>query len=180
MPIRECLDTAAYVHARRESQTWRTSPRSARPTRPAPRWLAHPHASVGPDRHFLPGEFLFLAVEAEGQDVAGAERELLLPGGALPGREDGFLRAFQRLYRQPFGVGASWRRDLARTLTGFEDQGLTPQDSIRESLDQLGVAGEEEELAQTSSTSVGRVLTMAAVMLVIAAIVVWWFWIRAA
>jgi serine/threonine protein kinase len=45
-------------------------------------------------------------------------------------------------------------------------------------LDQLGVAGEEEELAQTSSTSVGRVLAMAAVMLVIAAILAWWFFGR--
>ena len=46
-------------------------------------------------------------------------------------------------------------------------------------LDQLGVAGEEEELAQTSSTSVGRVLVMSAVMLVVV-VLVWWFWFRAA
>ena len=44
-------------------------------------------------------------------------------------------------------------------------------------LDQLGVAGEEEELAQTSSTSVGRVVLMAAVILVVAA-VAWWMWGR--
>jgi hypothetical protein len=42
-------------------------------------------------------------------------------------------------------------------------------------LDQLGVAGEEEELAQTSSTSVGRVVVMTAVMLVVA-ILAWWIW----
>jgi eukaryotic-like serine/threonine-protein kinase len=41
-------------------------------------------------------------------------------------------------------------------------------------LDQLGVAGEEEELAQTSSTSVGRVVAMAAGMLVLA-LLAWWF-----
>jgi hypothetical protein len=35
-------------------------------------------------------------------------------------------------------------------------------------LDQLGVAGEEEELAQASSTSVGRVVLVAAVILVVA------------
>ena len=46
-------------------------------------------------------------------------------------------------------------------------------------LDQLGVAGEEEELAQTSSTSIGRVLVMSAVMLVVV-VLVWWFWFRAA
>ena len=41
-------------------------------------------------------------------------------------------------------------------------------------LDQLGVAGEEEELAQSSSTSVGRVVVMAAIMLVVA-VLAWWF-----
>jgi len=46
-------------------------------------------------------------------------------------------------------------------------------------LDQLGVAGEEEELAQTSSTSVGRVIAMAGGMLV-AALLAWWFFFRAA
>jgi serine/threonine protein kinase len=40
-------------------------------------------------------------------------------------------------------------------------------------LNQLGVAGEEEELAQTSSTSMGRVLAMVGVMLLVA-IVAWW------
>lgn len=44
-------------------------------------------------------------------------------------------------------------------------------------LDQLGVAGEEEELAQSSSTSVGRVVVMAAIMLVVA-VLAWWFWLR--
>jgi eukaryotic-like serine/threonine-protein kinase len=41
-------------------------------------------------------------------------------------------------------------------------------------LDQLGVAGEEEELALASSTSVGRVVVMAAIMLVVA-VLAWWF-----
>jgi serine/threonine-protein kinase len=40
-------------------------------------------------------------------------------------------------------------------------------------LDQLGVAGEEEELAATSSTSVGRVLAMAGALLV-AGVILWW------
>jgi serine/threonine-protein kinase len=44
-------------------------------------------------------------------------------------------------------------------------------------LDQLGVAGEEEELAQASSTSVGRVLAMAGAMLLIA-MLAWWLWAR--
>jgi len=45
-------------------------------------------------------------------------------------------------------------------------------------LDALGVAGEEEELAQTSSTSVGRVLVMAGAMLLVVAVLAWWFWGR--
>ena len=40
-------------------------------------------------------------------------------------------------------------------------------------LDQLGVAGEEEDLARTSSTSVGRVVAMAAAVLVVA-LLAWW------
>jgi eukaryotic-like serine/threonine-protein kinase len=44
-------------------------------------------------------------------------------------------------------------------------------------LDQLGVAGEEEDLAETSSTSAGRVVAMAAAMLV-AALLAWWFFLR--
>ena len=43
-------------------------------------------------------------------------------------------------------------------------------------LDALGVAGEEEELAQTQSTSVGRVAAMAGGMLLVAAAIAWWFW----
>jgi serine/threonine protein kinase len=45
-------------------------------------------------------------------------------------------------------------------------------------LDALGVAGEEEDLAQTSSTSIGRVLAMVGVMLLVVAAVAWWLWGR--
>lgn len=41
-------------------------------------------------------------------------------------------------------------------------------------LDALGVAGEEEELAQTQSTSMGRVTIMAGGMLILAAALAWW------
>jgi serine/threonine-protein kinase len=41
-------------------------------------------------------------------------------------------------------------------------------------LDALGVAGEEEELAQTQSTSFGRVGVMTGVMLIAAAVLAWW------
>jgi len=43
-------------------------------------------------------------------------------------------------------------------------------------LNALGMAGEEEDLVQTRSTSVGRVVAMAAVMLLIAVALAWWFW----
>jgi eukaryotic-like serine/threonine-protein kinase len=42
-------------------------------------------------------------------------------------------------------------------------------------LDALDVAGEEEELVQTRSTSVGRVAAMAGVMILIVAAIAWWF-----
>jgi hypothetical protein len=41
-------------------------------------------------------------------------------------------------------------------------------------LDALGVAGEEEELAQTQSTSFSRVAVMTGAMLVVAAVIAWW------
>ena len=42
-------------------------------------------------------------------------------------------------------------------------------------LDALDVAGEEEELVQRQSTSVGRVAAMAAMMILIVAALAWWF-----
>jgi len=45
-------------------------------------------------------------------------------------------------------------------------------------LDALGVAGEEEQLVQTQSTSVGRVAIMAIAMLVVVAAIAWW-WLAA-
>lgn len=42
-------------------------------------------------------------------------------------------------------------------------------------LDALDVAGEEEELAQTQSTSVGRVAAMTAMMIFIVVAIAWWF-----
>ena len=42
-------------------------------------------------------------------------------------------------------------------------------------LDALDVAGEEEELAQTQSTSIGRVAAMTAMMILIVVAIAWWF-----
>ena len=41
-------------------------------------------------------------------------------------------------------------------------------------LDALGVAGEEEELVQTQSTSMGRVALMAGGILILVAAIAWW------
>jgi serine/threonine-protein kinase len=45
-------------------------------------------------------------------------------------------------------------------------------------LDTLGVAGEEEDLAQTQSTSMGRVAAMAGAMLVVVAVLAWFWFTR--
>ena len=43
-------------------------------------------------------------------------------------------------------------------------------------LDALGVAGEEDGLVQTQSTSFGRVAAVAGAMLLVVAALAWWFW----
>jgi uncharacterized protein YbcC (UPF0753/DUF2309 family) len=61
----------------------------------------------------------------------------------LPGRDEGFYRAFCALYRPPFGPPDRWLRGLASELTRLEDAQVSPLESIWESLDALGV-GEAE------------------------------------
>ena len=74
--------------------------------------------------------------------------------------------------RRPQGARAESGQPLS------ERGGVLPASCGRRSavLDALGVAGEEEELAHTSSTSLGRVLAMAGVMLLVVAVLAWWFW----
>ena len=57
----------------------------------------------------------------------------------LPRREEGFYRSFCALYCLPGGAPDSWRRDLPRAIADLEARRVTPLDSIRESLDALGV-----------------------------------------
>lgn len=61
----------------------------------------------------------------------------------LPGRDAGFYRAFAALYRQPPGPPDRWLRGLAAELGRLEDGRVSPLESVRESLDALGV-GEAE------------------------------------
>ncbi|HET6572097.1 MAG TPA: DUF2309 domain-containing protein [Fimbriiglobus sp.] len=56
-----------------------------------------------------------------------------------PAREEGFFRSFCTLYRLPGGPPASWRRGLSAEIARIEGAGLTPLESIRESLELLGV-----------------------------------------
>jgi uncharacterized protein YbcC (UPF0753/DUF2309 family) len=61
----------------------------------------------------------------------------------LPRRDEGFYRAFCALYRRPPGPANRWLRGLARELGHLEDGRLNPLESIRESLEVLGVGKEE-------------------------------------
>jgi uncharacterized protein YbcC (UPF0753/DUF2309 family) len=57
----------------------------------------------------------------------------------LPGRDAGFYRAFCALYRRPPGPPDRWLRGLAAELGRLEDGHVSPLESVRESLDALGV-----------------------------------------
>ncbi|MBL8799561.1 MAG: DUF2309 domain-containing protein [Planctomycetia bacterium] len=61
----------------------------------------------------------------------------------LPLWSEGFYRAFSALYRLPGGPPDSWRWGLASELRRMEAARVGPLESIRESLDLLGVAEEE-------------------------------------
>jgi uncharacterized protein YbcC (UPF0753/DUF2309 family) len=63
----------------------------------------------------------------------------------LPRRDEGFYRAFGALYRQPGGPPGRWRRGLAAELARLDDNHVSPLESIRESLDILGVPAVEWE-----------------------------------
>ncbi len=61
----------------------------------------------------------------------------------LPGRDQGFYRAFCALYRQPLGPPEGWLRGLGAELGRLAGAGVGPLECVRESLDALGV-GETE------------------------------------
>ena len=61
----------------------------------------------------------------------------------LPRREQGFYRAFRALYGLPAGPPDRWLRGLPAELARLEAGHVGPLESIRESLDALGVAAEE-------------------------------------
>jgi uncharacterized protein YbcC (UPF0753/DUF2309 family) len=61
----------------------------------------------------------------------------------LPLRDEGFYRAFCALYRQPLGPPERWLRGLPRELARLEERDIGPLESIRASLDALGVPPKE-------------------------------------
>lgn len=63
----------------------------------------------------------------------------------MPGRDEGFFRAFVSLYRRPFGPPARWRKALARELDRIEARRIGSLESIEESLRDLGVGRQEWE-----------------------------------
>jgi uncharacterized protein YbcC (UPF0753/DUF2309 family) len=61
----------------------------------------------------------------------------------LPQRDEGFYRAFCALYRQPLGTPDRWLHGLTSELARLEDGHVSPLESVRESLEILGVAEAE-------------------------------------
>jgi uncharacterized protein YbcC (UPF0753/DUF2309 family) len=69
----------------------------------------------------------------------GAFLDQGLASWQLPRRDEGFFRAFCALYRQPPALPDRWLRGLASELGRLEDGQIGPLESIRESLEILGV-----------------------------------------
>jgi uncharacterized protein len=63
----------------------------------------------------------------------------------LPERKEGFFRAFRGLYGHAGGAQEAWRRPLGKELRRLEGAGIGPLESIRESLELLGVAEDKWE-----------------------------------
>jgi uncharacterized protein YbcC (UPF0753/DUF2309 family) len=112
--------------------------------------------------HPLPMRHRDLLLQATGEDADAPVHDLLirfcaafldqgLAHWSLPGRDEGFFRAFCGLYRQPLGAPERWLRPLPESLASLEDAGTGPLESIRDSLAILGV-GEEEWEAYIAST----------------------------
>jgi uncharacterized protein len=91
-----------------------------------------------------------LLLEASGTDTDALVHEILIRFCAafldqgmarwgLPGRDAGFFRAFCDLYRRPGGPPNRWLRGLSGELARLGDSGIGPLESVRESLDILGV-----------------------------------------
>ncbi|MBI5760193.1 MAG: DUF2309 domain-containing protein [Planctomycetales bacterium] len=72
-------------------------------------------------------------------------------GWKLPVRDHGFYRAFCEVYRLPAGPPDRWMLGLSSELVRLETAGIGPLESIRESLDLLGVRDDEQDDCLTAS-----------------------------
>jgi len=63
----------------------------------------------------------------------------------LPHRHEGIWLSFLRLYSQPGGVRPRWLAEQPRELRRLLEDSVSPLESIQESLELLGVEGEERE-----------------------------------
>jgi uncharacterized protein YbcC (UPF0753/DUF2309 family) len=95
-------------------------------------------------------------LEASGEDADALVNGMLirfcsafldqgLAAWQLPSRDEGFLRSFCALYRRPGGPPARWMDGLAAELAWLQDEQVGPLESIRQSLDALGVGRAEWE-----------------------------------
>ena len=62
---------------------------------------------------------------------------------SLPHRDDGIFKAFLSLYQQPNGPPDEWMAALPAELLRIQTANLTPQESLVESLELLGISREE-------------------------------------
>jgi uncharacterized protein len=102
----------------------------------------------------LPLRHRDVLLEATGIDADALVHEVLIPFCAafldqglahwrLPRREEGFYRSFAALFQQGRRLQARWMHGLDAELARLESAGVTPLDSIRESLAVLGIAEDE-------------------------------------
>lgn len=93
-------------------------------------------------------------LEATGEDTDLAVHEVLIRFCAafldqglapwqLPERDLGFFGAFAALYGRPGGPPERWRRALGAELASLRQRDVMPLESLRESLEALGVPGSE-------------------------------------
>ncbi len=108
---------------------------------------------------FAPGSLAALRhrdylLEATGQDSDALVHDVLIRFCAaftdqglahwhLPHRDQGFYQAFTALYREPGGPPDLWLQGLSAELERIDAAGMTPLDSILESLELLGVVEDE-------------------------------------
>lgn len=103
-----------------------------------------------------------LLLEASGQDTDRFVNEVLIRFCAayldqglahwfLPHRDKGFYEAFLAVYSQGWGPPDRWRHSLTRELNRLKEEGLTPLESVLESLNILGVPPQEWESFLTAT-----------------------------